>query len=296
MSEPLFDLDLLRTLLWAAQTGSFKEAAIRVGRTQSAVSLQMNRLEEMIGAAPFERHGRGIILTVPGAILLDYARRMLALNDEAMLAVAGSGVRGTVRLGLLQDFAETILPEVLAAFSRAHPAVEIEVQVERSIDLLQGIRTGRLDLALLFSREKIDLPSTRIGRLPMKWVVYPGFRPEESVRMVLFAAPCLFRETAATVLGQKEWKQTFSSSSLAGTWAAVEAGLGITLRTELGIPDHLETLARLPGTGRLPMVDIVLLQNRTTPVVSRLKDCLVQRGERIVSADRRVGGARRSSV
>ena len=153
----------------------------------------------------------------------------------------------------------------------------------------QGIRTGRLDLALLFSREKLDIPSTRIGRLPMKWVVYPGFRPEESVRMVLFAAPCLFRDTAAALLGQKEWKQTFSSSSLAGTWAAVEAGLGITLRTELGIPDHLETLSRLPGTGRLPMVDIVLLQSRTTPVVSRLKDCLVQRGERIMSADRRVG-------
>jgi DNA-binding transcriptional LysR family regulator len=290
MSEPLFDLDLLRTLLWAAQTGSFKEAAIRVGRTQSAVSLQMNRLEKMIGAAPFQRNGRGITLTASGAILVDYARRMLALNDEAMLAVTGSGVRGTVRLGLLQDFAETVLPGVLAAFSGAHPAVEMDVQVEPSIDLLQGIRAGRLDLALLFSRDKIDLPSTRIGRLPMRWVVYPGFRPEESIRMVLFAAPCLFRETAATLLGRKEWKQTFSSSSLAGTWAAVEAGLGITLRTELGIPDHLETLSRFPGTGRLPTVDIVLLQSRTTPVVSRLKDCLVQRAERIVSADRRVGG------
>jgi DNA-binding transcriptional LysR family regulator len=281
MNDPLLDLDLLRTLLWAAQTGSFKEAALRVGRTQSAVSLQMNRLEEMIGAAPFERNGRGTTLTVSGAILANYARRMLALNDEAMLAVAGSDVRGSVRLGLLQDFAETVLPGVLAAFSRAHPSVEIDVQVERSVDLLQGIRSRRLDLALLFSREKIDIPSTRIGRLPMKWVVYPGFRPEESVRMVLFAAPCLFRETAATILGQKEWKQTFSSSSLAGTWAAVEAGLGITLRTELGIPDHLETLSRLPGTGRLPMVDIVLLQSRTTPVVARLKDCLVQRAERI---------------
>src|ERR1700686_407811 len=203
MNEPLFDLDLLRTLLWAAQTGSFKEAATRVGRTQSAVSLQMNRLEEMIGVAPFERNGRGTTLTASGAILVEYARRLLALNDEAMLAVAGSGVRGPVRLGLLQDFAETVLPGVLAAFSRAHPSVEIDVQVERSVDLIQGIRTRRLDLALLFSREKIDIPSTRIGRLPMKWVVYPGFRPEESVRMVLFAAPCLFRETAATLLDQK---------------------------------------------------------------------------------------------
>src|ERR1700722_4081786 len=115
MREPLFDLDLLRTLLWAAQTGSFKEAALRVGRTQSAVSLQMNRLAEMVGGAPFEGSGQGITLTTAGSILVDYARRMLALNDEAMLAVAGSGVRGSVRLGLLQDFAETVLPGVLAS-------------------------------------------------------------------------------------------------------------------------------------------------------------------------------------
>src|ERR1700730_13789362 len=176
MIERLFDLDLLRTLVWAAQTGSFKEAAKRVGRTQSAVSLQMNRLEELMGAAAFERSGRGIALTAPGAILVGYARRMLALNDEAMQAVSGMGVEGTVRLGLLQDFSETVLPGVLATFSQAHPSVEIDVQVERSFDLLQGIRTQRLDLALLFSRDKLDVSSMRIGKLPMKWVVYPGFR------------------------------------------------------------------------------------------------------------------------
>ena len=277
MTEPLFDLDLLRTLVWAAQTGSFKEAADRVGRTQSAVSLQMNRLEELMGVAAFERSGRGTTLTASGAVLVGYARRMLALNDEAMQAVSGTGVRGTVRLGLLQDFAETVLPGVLATFSGAHPSVEIDVRVERSVDLIQGIRTGQLDLALLFSRGKLELSSTRIGRLPMTWVVYPGFQPEKPLRMVLFAAPCIFRETATTLLDGKQWKQTFSSSSLAGTWAAVAAGLGISLRTEFGIPDDLETLSRLPGTGRLPMVDIVLLQSRTTPVVTRLKDCLLQR-------------------
>jgi DNA-binding transcriptional LysR family regulator len=277
MSEPLLDLDLLRTLIWAAQTGSFKEAAERVGRTQSAVSLQMNRLEELTGIALFERCGRGIALTAAGEILVGYGGRILSLNDEAMQAVSGNGVRGTVRLGLLQDFAETFLPGVLAIFSRAHPSVEIDVQVERSVDLIEGIRTRRLDLALLFSKGKLDRSATKIGRLPMKWVVYPGFRPEEPFRMVLFAAPCLFRETALDLLKEKQRKQTFSSSSLAGTWAAVEAGLGISLRAELGIPDHLQTLSRLPGTGRLPTIDIVLLESRTTPVVTRLKECLAQR-------------------
>jgi DNA-binding transcriptional LysR family regulator len=184
-----------------------------------------------------------------------------------------------VRLGLLQDFAETFLPGVLAIFSRAHPSVEIDVQVERSVDLLEGIRTRRLDLALFFARGKLDRSATTIGKLPMKWVIYPGFHPKEPFKMVLFAAPCVFRETAVALLEEKQWKQTFSSSSLAGSWAAVEAGLGITLRTELGIPDHLETLSQLPGTGRLPSVDIVLLQSRTTPVIARLKECLVQRAK-----------------
>jgi DNA-binding transcriptional LysR family regulator len=276
MGEPLFDLELLRTLVWAAQTGSFKEAAERVGRTQSAVSLQMSRLEEMVGLAVFERNGRGIALTATGAILVGYARRLLTLNDEALQAISATGVQGAVQLGLLQDFAETVLPGVLATFSRAHPSVEVGVQVERSVDLLEGIRTRRLDLALLFSRGKPPVSSTKIGRLPMKWIVYPGFEPEETLKMVLFAAPCLFRETATDLLRQKHWKQTFSSASLAGTWAAVEAGLGISLRTELGTPDHLETLTQLPGTRRLPMVDIVLLQSRTTPVIARLKECLLQ--------------------
>lgn len=277
MPEPLFDLEILRTLVWAAQTGSFKQAAERVGRTQSAVSLQMNRLEELIGAPAFERSGRGITLTTAGLVLVGYARRLLALNDEALLAVSGSEVKGIVRLGLLQDFAETVLPGVLATFSRAHPSVEIEVHVERSVDLLEGIRTRRLDLALLFTSEKQGLAATRIGTLPMKWVVYPGFKAHETLKLVLFAPPCLFRETASTLLGSKEWKQTFSSSSLAGTWAAVEAGLGISLRTDLGIPNHLQTLSHLPGTKRLPNVDIVLMESRQTPVVTRLKESLLQR-------------------
>ncbi len=133
-----------------------------------------------------------------------------------MQAVSGIGVEGTVRLGLLQDFAETILPGVLATFSRAHPVVEVDVQVERSVDLQQGIRTRRLDLAVLFSRGPVASSSTRIGKLPMRWVVYPGFRPEESLRMVLFSAPCLFGETGGDPLGSKTLETDFYQFQFGG--------------------------------------------------------------------------------
>src|ERR1700736_3882824 len=156
MNENVLDLDLLRTFVCAVQTGSFKEAAAIVGRTQSAISLQMGRLESVVGTPIFERDGRGIALTPPGRVLVEYARRMLDLSHEAIQAASGMGVRGQVSLGLMQDFAETVLPSVLATFSRAHPSIEINVQVERSSELLKGLRNNSLDLALIFSNDDFD--------------------------------------------------------------------------------------------------------------------------------------------
>src|SRR6266481_958312 len=143
MNLPLFDLDLLRTLTLAHDQGSFRDAAHSVGRTQSAISLQMRRLEGLAGVELFEKAGRNVQLTEGGLVLLEYARRLLALNDEAIQAVAGLRMRGKIRLGMLQDFAETILPSALASFSRAHPAIELEVLVERSTELLNALERRR---------------------------------------------------------------------------------------------------------------------------------------------------------
>jgi DNA-binding transcriptional LysR family regulator len=280
MQNSTLDLDLLRTLVYAVQSGSFKQAASIVGRTQSAVSLQMNRLESSVGVPVFERAGKGMSLTASGAVLFDYARRMLELNDEAIQAASGMSVRGRVSLGLQQDFAETVLPSVLATFSRAHRSVEIDVQVERSSDLLKGLRSKRLDLVLMFWMGEIqeEFSATVIGKRPMKWIVHPNFETEETLRLVLFAPPCAFRDVATRILERKSWKQTFSSASLSGTWAAVEAGLGISIRTDLGIPANLQMLEKLPGTKRLPSVKLILLEGRTpvTVVTTRLKDALIQ--------------------
>lgn len=281
MFLPTLELDLLRTLVLGVQNGSFQEAATLVGRTQSAVSLQMRRLENQVGVRIFRKDGRNLALTDAGEVLLQYAIRLLALNDEAIQAAAGVNVKGKVRLGLLQDFAETILPATLAAFSRAQPAVEIAVHVEPSKYLIRAVRQHRLDLALMFTRpgDSMDLFATRVASVPMMWIRTKEAPPRSPLQLVLFEPPCLFREVATEVLekANRSWRQAFVSPSLAGTWAAVEAGLGLSIRTRVGLPGNLKAEARLPGTRRLPSVDITVFEYSSppAPVVSRLRDLLV---------------------
>jgi DNA-binding transcriptional LysR family regulator len=245
------DLDVLRTLVLAVDLGGFAHAARRVGRTQSAVSLQMRRLEDSAGQLLFTRAGRSFALTPAGEQVLGYARRLLAINDEAVAAVRGTRLACPVRLGVLADFAETWLPPVLARFARSHPTARLEVQVDRRIALLDALDRGRLDLALVFDAER---PSgTRLGELPMAWIAPRGspWPPGGSLPLVLFEAPCVFRTAALGALDRAgiPWHVAFTSQSLAGIWAAVDAGLGVTVRTAAGVP---RALAVLPPSARLP--------------------------------------------
>ena len=278
MNLPLFDLDLLRTLTLAHDQGSFRDAARSVGRTQSAVSLQMRRLEDLAGVRLFEKAGRNVQLTEGGLVLLEYARRLLSLNDEAVQAVAGLKVRGKIRIGMLQDFAETILPSALASFSRAHPAVELEVRVERSTELLSALQRRGLDLALMFGLTDPGdaFTAQSVGRVPMVWIWKHPPQPDEELKLVLFEAPCAFRSAALANLGDRPWRRTFTSPSLSGTWAAVEAGLGITIRTPLSVPKGLTMSDRLAGLKALPPIQSYLIsrQNEKSAIENLLRDLL----------------------
>jgi DNA-binding transcriptional LysR family regulator len=278
MNLPLFDLDLLRTLSLAHDLGSFRDAARSVGRTQSAISLQMRRLEDLAGVELFEKAGRNVQLTEGGLILLEYARRLLAINDEAVQAVAGLRVHGKIRLGMLQDFAETILPSALALFSRAHPAVELEVRVERSTELLSALQRRGLDLVLLFgfTNPGEAFTAQSVGKVPMVWIWKNAPESDEELKLVLFEAPCAFRSAALENLGDRPWRRTFTSPSLSGTWAAVEAGLGVTVRTPLGVPKGLAMNNRIAGLKTLPAIQLYMLsrQNEKSSVVKLLHDLL----------------------
>ena len=149
----LIDIDQLRTFIAIAETGSFTKAAEVVHKTQSAVSMQMKRLEERLNKPIFARDGRASKLTEDGERLLDYARRIVKLNLEALAAFSGPELSGRVRLGVPDDYADRYLPEIMARFSRAYPGVELTVLCEPSVDLLRRIDANDLDLAIITATE-----------------------------------------------------------------------------------------------------------------------------------------------
>jgi DNA-binding transcriptional LysR family regulator len=275
------DMDVLRTLAVAMDRGSFARAAEQLGRTQSAISLQIRRLEDQVGQKLFRKQGRSLALTEAGDVVLGYARRILELNDEALAAVRGSAIAGTVRLGVHQDFAEAWLPAVLTRFARAHPAVHIEAQVERNAVLLDRLSHGQLDLALVFGASLSPGPgftATPVAELPMEWIAGRDYaRADDApLALVLFEAPCVFRDAALAALerGRVKWRVALTSPSLAGLWAAAGAGLGVTIRTRIGLPAGLILVqAGLPA---LPRVALTLHAIADAgPAVTRLREILL---------------------
>ncbi len=159
--------DLLRSFAAIADAGGIAKAAERVHRTQPAVSLQVKRLEGMLGVALVRRQGRGVALTEAGERLLVYARRILTLNDEAVAALAPAALAGPVRFGTVQDFADTALPGVLARFAAENPGVRLDVRVGNSTALLDELEAGGLDLVLASDLRPGGIP---LRSEPMRWI------------------------------------------------------------------------------------------------------------------------------
>ena len=263
MDQIGLDIDILRTLVTAQQLGGFNRAAQRVGRSQSAVSQQVRRLEEQLGKQIFRKEGRGLVPTEAGDIVLSYARRLLDLNDEAVAAVRGVAVGGSVRFGLQVDLTENWLPKALARAKKAHPELKIEVSADRYAILVDRLDKGQLDLALLFGPTRRS-DAQRITALPMTWIGPQNapitFRRGEPVQLAVSSPVCYFRQAAIEALNDAAipWQIGFSSLSVHGVWAAVEAGLGITLRTATSVPKQLAVIKSRSGLPRLGKVDLFL--------------------------------------
>ncbi|MBP2227954.1 DNA-binding transcriptional LysR family regulator [Azospirillum agricola] len=280
------DMDVLRALVIAMEHGGFARAAERLGRTQSAISLQMKKLEAQVGQPLFRKAGRTVALTDAGDLLLGYARRIVALNDEALSAARGRAMDGTVRVGFPQDLAERWLPAVLGSFHRAHPRIHVEAQVGRGRELRERVAQGALDLALAFGEiggtpgGSATGAAATLAHLPVAWVAPGGFRadPETPVPLALLDAPCMFRQHGIERLDddRRPWRITFTSPSLSGLWAAVEAELGVTVRTPLGLPDSLAILEPrygLPELGSVPL-ELHRAPSAANPAVDRLHGIL----------------------
>ncbi len=277
------DMDVLRTFVTGVDLGSFAKAADRLGRSPSAISLQLRKLEEQTGQTLFQKQGRGLALTEAGELLIGYARRILELNDEAHAALSGlKELQGWIRIGLPQDFAETWFPGLLGRFAKTHPKVRVEARVDRGSALTEAVTRGDLDLALTWGRMG-NSQAKIVARRPVVWIGSEGFRRDESepLPLIAFDNPCAFRSAGVEALERDKiaWRHAFASPSLAGLWAAVTAGLGVTLRTPEGIPSHLRILDPLAcGLPALGTIELALHggTDDKSPAVVRLRTLLLE--------------------
>jgi DNA-binding transcriptional LysR family regulator len=228
--------DLLRTFVTVAELGSVTRAAERVGRTQPAVTLQLRRLEALLGRTLFVRQGRRLSLAPQGEVLLRHARAVLAANDAAVAALLAEPLSGPLRVGLVQDFADTLLPGVLARFAARHDGVRLEVTVANSAALRAGLANGALEIVMCAARPG-EVPALAT---PLRWFGAADLAARDPLPLALLEPPCGYRDAALAALEQagRRWRVVVTSPSLSGVRAAVAAGLGLTVRSRLlgGLP------------------------------------------------------------
>lgn len=271
------DIDLLRAFATIAELKSFSRAGERLLRSQSALSLQLQRLEAIVGKRLIDRTPRSVRLTVEGETFLADCERILALHDAMIARVQAPQVAGHVRFGTPEDFATTYLPSVLAEFAKTYPLVTLEVRCDLTLHLLEAYRRDDLDLALVkrepAARARQGLP---IWREPLVWVSRDGYEApkNEPVALVVSPEPCVYRKRAITALKQARlpWRVAYTCASLAGAQAAVRAGLGIAVLPKAMATSGL-TMVQSQTLPDLPATEIALLaRHRMSEPARRLRE------------------------
>ena len=273
------DINLVRTFVTVAEAKNFSRAAEQLSRNQSTISLQIKRLEDVIGQQLFDRSPRAVRLTAHGEVLLSFAQDMLKLNDEVVSRINEPLISGMIKLGTPEDFATTYLPEVLARFRKAYPLVSLEVTCDLTLNLLKRFREGAFDLALV-KQEPTKGGGKRVWREPLVWVAADGYSvpKSETLQLVVSPEPCVYRKRALQALKRvrRLWHITYTCASLAGTQAAVRAGLGITVLPKAMVPDSLKVID-VEGLPDLRDTEIALLSARPlTKSALRLQEHIVK--------------------
>jgi len=255
------DIALLRTFVAIVDTGGLTSAGRKVGRTQPAITHQIRRLEDLVGRTLFDDNRRKLSLTHDGEVLLEFARAMLRLNDEARDRFSAPDIAGHVTLGTPDLYASYILPEVLENFSRSHPNVEIELRCTRSIHLHAALERDEIDIALMTNQ-----PEFRRGQLirrePLVWVAGVGSSPELRKPLPLAVLPqgSVYRHLALEALGSagQQWSIRSVCDSIAGLQAAVFAGLAVSVFPRCAIIPNVRCLDEADGLPKLPPVELVM--------------------------------------
>ena len=274
-----FSNDLLKTFTAVADCGNFTRAGEVVNRTQSAVSMQIKRLESEVGHVLFERNGglRSITLTPKGEELLRYARRILMLHDEAVAAVARPGVEGKVRLGLPEDYSSAFLPEVLARFGKTNPNAQVDVRCAPGDQVSTLLKTGKLDLGIRSGVDLLD-GAELLRREPLSWITSPSSLVHErtSVPLAVYWEGCSYRKWALQALESagRDYHVAFTSLSISGILAAVSAGLAVGVVGSTTLPKDIQVLDEGDGYPTLPNASVTL--HRRAGPHNDLMECLAE--------------------
>ena len=254
------DPELLRSFVLIAEGHSVTRTAERIGRTQSAVSMQMRRLEEVLGEPLLRRGNRGLEPTLRGAWLLERARTLLALNEEIITSFRAPPLIGQVRLGSPDDYALQWLPGILARFARTHPGIEVDVLCMSSEELARRLEHGHIDLALLTEGHGCD--GEEVWRGPLRWVGPQGATLHKRDPLPLAAAHpgCTWRRAALEALGRegRRVRVSYNSTTQSGCFAVALAGLAITISTPTRLPAGLVWMGEAEGLPVMAEMGIML--------------------------------------
>lgn len=255
------DTDLLRAFIAVAECEGFSAAARILNRTQSAVSLQIRRLEDRMGEALFARNSRSVELTPAGGRLLPYARRIISLQDEAGRAIGDDRRGELIRLGVSEEHASAHLPRLLPDFAETHPGVRLEVVCDITSALVQYFQEGLLDVVLGVRHEPTQT-GRLLGRERLVWVVQEGRSPAQWDPLPLALNPegCIFRAHAFAALGRadRRWDVRYTSRSPTGVNVAVQSGLALTVKTPRSVPAGCRVAGVDEGLPELGHVEIEL--------------------------------------
>ncbi len=277
----MLDLELLRSFVSVVAAAGITRAGERVHRTQSTVSQQIKRLEEDVGQVLLHRDGKDVRPTEAGERLLSYARRLLSLAEEARDVLRQPGGEGAIRLGIPEDFAAYRLAKLLGAFSRSHPGLRLDVRADQSKHLARDLQRGELDLAL-YKREAGAKDAIAVWPERVHWVTsksHPVDVNVPSVPLIGFPLGCIYRAGAIHALESagRAWHTAYTSSSLAGIQAAVAAGMGLSILSEIAIQTDHRVLTAKDGFAPINRTEVALMASPdASPATLRLADRLAE--------------------
>ncbi|KZN39550.1 LysR family transcriptional regulator [Pseudoalteromonas luteoviolacea] len=256
-------IDGLRTLVTVVEVGGFAKAGELLGLSQPAVSLQIRRLEDLLGCKLFKKQGQRQVLNQYGELLLPQAKQMLQYNDAILQQFTSESVTGRVRLGIPSEFAARILPAIIGDFVSLYPDVALEVKSRLSKHLLSVSRQDQFDLVLALNEELESVSHPVFMRDQLVWVGDLNLAKQEVVTLVTAPEGCIYRRRAIEALQEsgRPFRIVYSNADLTGLTAALKEGLGITVLAKSTVPSELTYQQFTPHLPTLGQIGISLIKN-----------------------------------